>query len=254
MKAFLAFAYKEFTEALRTRKILVLLAVYLLLGIMNPLTAKLVPTLLKEFMPAGMVITLSEPAAMDSWAQFFKNVPQIGLIVLVILFSGIMAGELSRGTLINLLTKGLPRRTVILSKAAMACCLFTVCYALCVGVSYGYTVYYWPGQSVPHLFTAIACLWLYSVMLLAALMLGGVLFKNGYGNLLFAGGLVVLMMAASIFPALRPWLPLRLANDNMGLLAGAFRPGDFIASVAVTIALTAGFLWAAVRVFDKKQL
>jgi len=254
MKAFMAFARKELTEALRTRKFLVLFAVFLLLGMMNPLFAKLVPVLLREFMPAGIEITLGEPTALDSWAQFFKNLPQTGLIVLVIMYSGVMANEISRGTLINLLTKGLTRRTVILAKYAVSCLVFTVCYAVCFGISYGYTAYLWPAQGVLHLALSVSCLWLFGVMLLAALVLGGVLFSSVYGSLLFTGGFVVLMTLAGIIPALRSFLPVRLASENMNLLNGALAPGDFYPAVLVAAVLTLGFVSAAVLAFDKKQL
>ena len=90
MKSYLAFTHKEFVETARTYKLLIMASVFLILGMMNPITAKITPQLLKSLMPAGMEITIGEPTAMDSWAQFFKNIPQMGLIVLVIVFSGIM--------------------------------------------------------------------------------------------------------------------------------------------------------------------
>ena len=93
----IAFFKKELTEALRTHKLTVLGLVFLLFGIMSPAAAKFLPQILASAMPEGMNFTLPEPSAMDSWAQFFKNVNQMGLIVVVILLSGMMANELSRG-------------------------------------------------------------------------------------------------------------------------------------------------------------
>ncbi len=34
------------------------------------------PELIGSFMPEGIEITISEPTALDSWAQFFKNIPK----------------------------------------------------------------------------------------------------------------------------------------------------------------------------------
>jgi ABC-2 type transport system permease protein len=116
MNAFYAYFKKEVCEVTRTYKLTVMGLVFLLFGIMNPLTAKLLPEIMASVMPEGMSITLPEPSAMDSWAQFFKNVSQMGLIVLVVLFSGAMAGEFSRSTLIQPLTKGLARRVTLAAK------------------------------------------------------------------------------------------------------------------------------------------
>ncbi len=97
---------------------------------MNPLTAKITPQLVENFMPEGMIVNLGEPTALDSWMQFYKNVPQLGLVVLVILFSGMMSQEYSKGTLINMLTKGLARRSVILSKLTVALVMWTAAYVI----------------------------------------------------------------------------------------------------------------------------
>ena len=60
-------------EIIRTYKLVVLGAIFLILGIMNPLTAKLTPTLLSSLVPEGMTIGISEPSAMDSWMKFYKK-------------------------------------------------------------------------------------------------------------------------------------------------------------------------------------
>ncbi|WP_222860725.1 hypothetical protein [Paenibacillus antibioticophila] len=93
-----------------------MIAVFFIVGMLSPLTAKLMPELLSSFLPEGMTLTIAEPTALDAWIQFFKNTSQMGLILIVILFSGILGTELTRGTLINMLTKGLSRHAVILSK------------------------------------------------------------------------------------------------------------------------------------------
>jgi ABC-2 type transport system permease protein len=107
MKNYVAILEKELLESVRSYKLFIMLIVFFIFGIMSPLTAKLLPELLSSMVPEGITITLTEPAAIDSWMQFFKNVSQMGLIVMLLVFSGIIGVELSRGTLINMLTKGL---------------------------------------------------------------------------------------------------------------------------------------------------
>ena len=73
MSHFRVFFKKEMVEHIRTYKLLIMLVVFFIFGIMNPLTAKLTPELLEKFMPEGVLISLPEPSSIDSWAQFYKT-------------------------------------------------------------------------------------------------------------------------------------------------------------------------------------
>ena len=85
MKAFLK---KEWMEWSRTGRLLILLLVFVLFGIMNPAVAKLIPwlmeTMSESLADTGLIITEVTVDAMDSWMQFYKNIP-MALIVFVLL-------------------------------------------------------------------------------------------------------------------------------------------------------------------------
>ncbi|MCC2865542.1 ABC transporter permease [Anaerovorax odorimutans] len=253
MNGLIAFTGKELCESFRTYKLIILGIVFLLLGIMNPLSAKLMPELMGSFLPEGMSMSLAEPAAIDSWMQFFKNVPQVGLIVMVILFSTMLSGELNRGTLVNMLTKGLSRSSVILAKFISAAVTFSAAYLLCFGVSFGYTVYYW-SDPVSRLPLSIAALWAFGILLIASLLLGSVLFRSGYGALLFTGGFTVLLFLLNLIYDLKRFNPIRLASDNVSLLNGQMTGSDFTAAFIICGLLAAGFLLAAIAIFNRKQI
>ncbi len=254
MKAFIAFTKKEFLEITRTYKLLVLVAVFLMLGMMGPLAAKFTPEIMKAAMPVGMNIVTATPVITDSWAQFFKNISQIGLLIIVIIFSGTMSNELSRGTLINMLTKGLSRVNVLLAKLTMMVCVWTLLLMCSFCVSYAYTAYYWPGRVVAHLGFAVFCLWLFGVLLLAVILLGSTLFKNGYGGLLvivcFVGGLLLLNISSKI----APYNPLYLASGGLAYIKGTVSAADFQGPIIISILLLAAFVTGAVIVFNKKQV
>ena len=254
MNAFIAFFKKEVCEVTRTHKLTVLGLVFLLFGIMNPLAAKFMPEILVSALPSGMTITLPEPSAMDSWGQFFKNISQMGIIVVVILFGGIMSNELSRGTLIPLLTKGLSRKTVILSKFTVAGLVWTAAYVLCLVTTYAYTVYFWPGDHVQNLLTALMGLWVFGLLLLSVLLLGGVIFKNNYGSLLFTGAFVVVLNLLNMLHSLQPFSPVILTSGNMELLSGQRAALDFTLPMLVSAGLILIILWQSILVFNKRAL
>ena len=131
MKTFLAFMKKEWMEQLRSGRLMILGIVFVLFGIMNPAVAKLTPWLFEimadSLEESGMIVTAVEVDAVDSWIQFFKNVP-MALIVFVLLQSSIFTKEYQSGTLVLALTKGLHRYKVLFSKAAVLVLLWTVFY------------------------------------------------------------------------------------------------------------------------------
>ena len=255
MTAFISFTKKEFTESLRTYRLIILAAVFLLLGIMSPLFAKLLPALLGGMdMGGGMILTMPEPTAMDAWAQFFKNVGQMGMLALIITFCGITANELSRGTLINLLTKGMKRRTVIFSKFLTASVIWLGCYLLCLGVCYAYTAYFWPGAHLENVFLAFFAPWLFGEFLSALQLFGGVLFGNFYGSLLTSFGVVIAMSVLNIIPAVQKYNPLGLAGGTLDLLSAQKGPGDFMPAMIICAGLAVLLLVGSVSVFNKKRI
>lgn len=254
MKAYFAFTKKEFLESLRTYKLLIMFMVFLLFGMLGPITAKLTPKLLETLITGGIKIIIPEPTAFDSWAQFFKNVSQMGLIVVAILFSGMMANEFNRGTLINVLTKGLKRSTVLLSKFTVASVIWTASYVLCFSLSYVYTAYFWSGDKILNLPLSISCLWLFGILLLAVILLGGVIYRNSYGCMLFTGGFVVILSLLNIVPKFQKYNPIALSSENMSLLTGNTVPKDLTASFIISIAIIILSIITAIRLFNKKQI
>lgn len=254
MRAYIAYTKKEFTENLRNYKIIILAAVFLLFGIMSPAVAKLTPEIVKSALPKGMHMDIAAPTALDSWGQFFKNVGQLGLLVLVIVFSGIIANELSRGTLINILTKGMKRSTVILSKFTMAAVIWTLSYILCFAVAYAYTSYFWKMTGMHHTFLTFFSMWLFGILLITLVILGGVLSKNIYGSLLFTGGAAVLMMLLNISPKIQKYNPVTLSSGNMSLLTAQKAVADFKPAVLICAALIVAIVAVSIAVFNKKQI
>jgi len=254
MRSYIAFTKKEILEYVRTFKMMILVIVFLILGFMSPVTAKYTPEIIDKFMPQGMNITLPEPTILDSWTQFFKNITQLALIVIVIMFSGLIANELSRGTLVNMLTKGMPRRTVILAKFTSAGLIWTICYWLAFAVTLFYSELFWDDTKVLNLGIAALCVWFFGLLLIGTLLLGGVLFNNYYGSLLLAGVLVVAMLIISMLHSAAKYSPYKLVSFNMELLEGTAEVSEVYAPLGIAAGILVIFMVAGIAVFDKKKI
>ncbi len=254
MRNFFAFMKKECWEYTRNYKLFVMLTVFIMLGISNALMAKLLPEIIGSLATNGISIDLPTPTALDAWSQFFKNSTQIGLIVLVIVLSGMMASELSKGTLVMLLTKGLSRGAVILSKFTCMLLIWTLCLAVCFGLTYGYTHFLFPEGGVTNLAFSIFCLWLFGVFLLALLSFAATVTKSNYACLLITGLGVVLCTLIGIIPAAHAYNPLSLASDNVALLTNAIQVSSLYRCIGLTFMISILLLTASFLVFRKKQL
>lgn len=254
MKNYSAFLKKEVLEYAKTYKLLIMLIVFAVFGITNPLMAKLLPEILGSLMTDSITMTLPEATAFDAWTQFFKNATQMGLIVMVILFSPVLSSELSKGTLINMLTKGLSRTAVILSKYTCMVLVWTISIALCFGLTYGYTVYLFPAGETANLLFSTFCLWLFGVFLLAVLLLSATLTKSNYGCLLITGAAAVVCMLVNIIPAAHRYNPISLATDNLELITNSIEVSSLYCTILISFLLSLLFVVLSVLIFRKKQL
>jgi len=254
MKTYLAFTKKELLEYTRTYKLFLMVIIFLGFGFMNPVTAKYTPELIAGFMPEGMSVEIAEPTILDSWSQFFSNIPQLGLIIMVIVFSGLMANEFSKGTLVNILTKGMRREAVILAKFTSASLIWTVSYLVSFVVTLLYSKLFWSDTGVANLAMAVGCVWLFGILLLSSLLLGGILFRSSYGSLLFVGVLVVVMFVLNVLQTIAEYVPIRLVSVNMELLRGSIGASEVYAAVGITIGLTVVFIVISMVVFNRKRL
>lgn len=254
MRGYLAFVKKECLEQTRTYKLLILLLVFFIFGMISPLMAKLMPEILSSMPMDGITITVPEPTAIDSYSQFFKNLTQMGLIVLVLLFSGTLTTELSKGTLINVLTKGLTRYSVILAKYTVALGLWSLALGLSLGVTYGYTAYFFSQDNIHHLFASVGCLWLFGAMLLSFLMWAQTLVDSQYGSLLLTGIYVAGLFLLNLFPQAQDYNPIVLVGENVAMLSSDYEVSLMGIPSCLTAILCVLFLGLALVTFKNKRI
>lgn len=256
MKTLFSFLKKEFLELSRTGKLVILLIIFILFGIMNPAIAKLTPWLMEtmagSLAEAGFAVTAVEVNALTSWTQFYKNIP-LALIVFLLMFSGVFAGEYQKGTLVNMLTKGLSRWKVVLSKAASLTAVWSVCYWLCYGITYGYNAYFWEKSVASHTLFSAFCFYLFGLWLISLLVLGSTLLSSASGVLMGAGAGFVLVYLAGMLPKVKPFLPIKLM-DSPALLTDSGALGDFSRAIFITAILIIFNIAAGVFSFNKKAI
>ena len=254
MRGFAAFFQKEIIELQRSYKALILGLVFVLFGFMSPGLAKVMPELFKGMSTGNITISVPSATYLDAYAQFFKNITQMGMIVLLLLFATSLSSEMGKGTFIMPLSKGLSRDAVILSKYAVSLLAFSACYWLSALIDIAYTRMLFGTALAPSCVLSLSALWLFGAFLLALLLFSGTLVSGNYGGLIFCVGIVFTLMAANIIPGVERLSPLYLASQNSALLAGALQPEAMIPSLSITLLSIIAMISGACFVFRNKTV
>lgn len=256
MKQLIAFSKKEFLEIWRTGKFLILVIVFALFGIMNPAIAKLTPWMMEQFSESleqsGLILTEVTVDAMTSWAQFYKNIP-IGLIIFLLMFSGILTTELQKGTLINILTKGLSRKIVVIAKTILMMTMWTVSYWMCFLITYSYNAYFWENEIAKHLYFSAFCIYLFGVWLITLVMLLSTIATMTSFVTVGTGSIFFVVYLLSILPDVKRYLPTKLL-DASGLLSDIGEVEDYSLSIGITVSLFIIQLVVGIIIFNKKRI
>lgn len=238
MNGYLPFLKKEFFELYRKGRLLLFGILFTFFGILAPATAKITPYIYKmlsdEFAQQGIIVGDVTITALNSWEQFFGNLPVL-LIVFVIVCAGSVTNEFSKGTAVPLLTKGLSRTAMLLSKLTAAFLTWSVGYWAEVGICYGYTQYYWDNSTVNDLFPSLLLWWLFSVFVICTLFFFSAFAATSTQVMLGTGAAVLIPYLVSIAEPAKKFLPTTLAS-GINFCNGSQSISDNIPAVIITAA------------------
>jgi len=214
---------KELFEQLRTHRTLITLAVFFVAGLISPLLAKYTPLLLQMVpdMPAEFANLIPEPSISDAVVQYVKNVSQFGVIVVIVLNMGSVAGEKERGTAAMLLTKPVQPGAVILSKwlAGMVNIVLGLLLAA-VGCAF-YTALLFEPLNLGNFLTLNSLMAIFFGVYLAITLLASTLARTQAMAAAGAFGGVALILLLGAIPRVKEAMPGRLLDWGTTRLLGA---------------------------------
>ncbi|HGC7038221.1 ABC transporter permease [Anaerococcus murdochii] len=254
MRIFLSLLKKEAIEGARTKKTTSTLILFLFIGLISPLTAKLTPLILQSIATGNIDINVAPPSEIDSWTQFFKNISQIGMFGLAIILSTQMANEFQKGTLINLLSKGLPRYQVVLSKIFYNFILWFLAYFCSFILTYFYTKYFF-GISFPirNILMAALLPFIFGLFLISLEILAGVISGNVIGTLILTTVGIVIQLILSIRDEIVKYMPIALIGKPVNLIKGIGYDDYYVPIITGSILLILCIV-ISIAIINKKQI
>lgn len=254
MRIFLSLLKKEAIEGARTKKMISTFILFLFIGLISPLTAKLTPMILQSIATGNIDINVAPTSEIDSWTQFFKNISQIGMFGLAIILSTQMANEFQKGTLINLLSKGVPRYQVVLSKIFYNFILWFIAYFCSFIFTYFYTKYFF-GISFPirNILMAALLPFIFGLFLISLEILSGVISGNVIGTLILTTAGIVIQLILSIRDEIVKYMPIALIGKPVNLIKGIGYDDYYVPIITGSILFILCIL-ISIAVINKKQI
>ena len=253
--AFVTATRKELLQQARTKRLLIVVAVFVLFGLTSPLLAKFTPELLGSIPGAEQFADLiPEPSIADALAQYIKNLTQFGFILAVLLGMGAVAGEKERGTAAMILSKPLPRWAFLLSKFVSQVAVYVLALGIAALGAYYYTFILFGPVDVGSFVLLNLLLLLWLLIFVAVTLLGSVLGKStsaagGIG----LGGAVLLLLAGSL-PKVGSLAPGGLVTWASQLGAGVDPVDPNGGAVAMALVIILLSLIGALAAFEAQEI
>jgi ABC-2 type transport system permease protein len=256
--AFVTATRKELLQQWRTKRLLAVGTVFVLFGLLSPLTAKFLPELVGSMMEGAEQFAdlMPEPSTAEAIGQYIKNLTQFGFILAILMGMGAVAGEKEKGTAAIILSKPMPRWAFLLSKFVAQATVYLGAFAVAsLGAAY-YTWILFDTLDVAAFAGINLLLLLWLLVFVAVTMLGSALTQSlaaaaGVG----LAGAVVLLLAGN--------LPLVGALAPGGLVAWASQLGLGAAdtpvaanggAAAMSLAIIVLCLIGALAAFERQEL
>jgi ABC-2 type transport system permease protein len=255
VRGFLEFAWKEALEIVRTWRIWVLPGMLLFFALTGPAMAKFTPEILKAVGGsdvAELVKAMPKPSYLDAYGQWIKNLSQIGLFAIIIIYGGLISSERKSGTAILVLTKPLSRTAYVAAKAAVHCAFLMVSVGITTVVTWAMTRLVFGRSPGAALWSAVVA-WLalavffLGVMTLLSSLLGSQAGAAGIGLAVFAA-----LGAAGMWEPLQKYSPAGLVSAPAMLAAG--EESAILSPVITSCGLAVLLVMAAAWAFQTKEL
>lgn len=246
---------KEMLEIVRTKKLLIMIIVFVFIGISSPIIAKLIPALLKS-LPAtpGLTINLPDPTWRDAIDQFVKNAAQIAVIVLVFVFAGVISEEKNKKTLEILLTKPVSRAKYILSKYLAAFLSMSGIYIVCSLVFYTYSISIFGNFSFANFALMSSLVLIYLSFVVATAILCSTFSKSNIVAAFIAFGIQIgIVSIMGLIPRIAKYLPGQIIGNYKDFFTG-IKPWDYLPATLVAIGLIVLCIIISILIFKKQEI
>lgn len=242
----------EWLRLFRTPRWIALFGVYLVFGLLGPVTAKYLADILQR-VQSEMTILVPAPQPRDGIVNYLGQVTQTGLVVVVVIAAGALAFDSRRGIAVFLRTRTSSMWRLLEPRLLVPIVAAVLAYAVGLLAAWYETALLLgplpPGAMLAGFICQAGYLaFVVTVVAAAAAVTRGVLPTVGTA----LGGLILLSVAGSV-SAIHRWLPSTLAGAQAELLTTATM-SDFVPALVVAAVACVALTGFAVHRLGRRQL
>jgi ABC-2 type transport system permease protein len=245
---------KELLEQWRTRRLLVVAIVFLIMGIGSPFLARYTAELVQALGGVSFDIEFPTPTVGDAIDQFLKNVGQAGILTAILISMGSVATEKERGTAALILSKPASRGAYLVAKLAGISATLAVSLVLASAAAYFYTTLLFESPNLLGWAGMTALLLLALVAYAALTFLGSTLTRSSIAAAGFGIAGLVGVGLISTLPNVSPYTPAGISGTPAMALALGTDAGGLIGPVLVNLGIVAGLAIVSWAVFRRQEL
>ena len=220
MNGYLVFARKEAQEIFRTWRIWVLPAIVLFFAVSGPIIARFTPQIVGAVAGAQLGhLVLPPPTYRDAYGSWIKNLSQVTLFALIIIYGGIVSSEVRSGTVLLVLTKPLSRGAFVVVKIVVNCVFIAVLLGAGTLVTWALTAAVFGKAPAGPLWSGAAVWLVLAILYIAIMSLLSVAIGSATGAAGAGIGVFAVLSIAAIWKPLSDYSPAGLAGHAASLAA-----------------------------------
>ena len=243
----------EWLRMIRTPRALALGAIYIALGLIEPVATKYQNQLLGR-VGRGVRIYLPPPTPPDALSGYIAQVSTIGLIVVVAIAAGAFSFDARHGLATFLRTRVASIWQLVSPRFAVNAAAAAIAYLLGTLGAWYETDLLIGSLPVAWMLAGILCGAVYLAFAVAVTALAASMARSTVATAGIALAVLLALPIAGTFHAIDNWLPSALVNDPIALLGGAHHLPHYLPALGVSIAASAVALTIAVRQLRTREI
>lgn len=249
----LGFLKKELKESIKTSRFIVIISVFLFFSIFSTLGARYMNEIMEAF-ASDFKIEFPEPVYLDSWVQFFKNTTSICYIIFLLIMTGTVVSEKTKGSIMLVLSKNVSRTNFILSKIFAGTIIFTVAYVIsAIACSY-YTHLLFPAYSNDKILFSLFLLWILGVFYGVLGVFISVVSKTATVSAIFGFITYAVLNIITTLPQISMYTPAGISSIGTDLMKESIGFEKTLTTLFITLFLTIALIFLSTQVFRKQEI
>ncbi len=252
MTGYLPLLRKELLEIVRTWRIWLVVGVFALFGIIDPVLARFMKQIIGSVVGDQLPITLPEATWLDSWAQWTKDLSQTLLVIVLVVAAGSVASEASSGTAVLTLTKPVSRASFVLAKFTAVVLLVVTAVIIGTALANAMTVALFGGADLGPIWRAVGAWVSLAILLVAVTLVTSCLVSSTIAAFGIGFGGYLLLSVAALWQPARTYSFVGLPEVIGKLAAG--QDASVAWPMGTALLTTLLLVVAAIVVFGRREL